>query len=172
MQLPARIHTAVERMIAAAQADKLGALFFDPEDPDKSTCMYRLKHPADGRAECFCVIGVQFKPDVLERIDYANANYNVGINCLEAMVGGLDLFEEIGLIAREASAFQQLHDATYEEGFKSGDDRNETNRVFIERLRSFAAGGASPYVGGQPVDGEPLESVGGRLAEYVDFSKE
>jgi hypothetical protein len=136
-KLPARIYAAVDRMISAAEADKLGAIV-EADSLGATRCVYRLTNPGDGRDECFCAIGVQLSPHTLDRIEASGANKS-SVGSAESRAG-ISVFSLIGLTVDEAAAFQELHDSTYKAGKRAGTPRADTNKIYIERLRGYVEG--------------------------------
>jgi hypothetical protein len=159
-QFPARVYKAVDRMIAAAEADKLGAVIQYPGRPDEWICVYRLKNPGDGRDECFCAIGAQLSPISLDGIEMEGANAGVSAGRLSTNVSGFSLFDEAGLTDTEANMLQRVHDDIYKDVRKDGMTRADANNLFIERLRALIAGD------------ESVEGVMEPLADVVDFERE
>lgn len=129
-QLPRRIHAAVERMVSAAEADKLGAV-------SERGCYYRMKR--DDGTTCHCAIGVQLPPKVLEKLAELGL-MAASVLSIEAQIPGFSVFDTMGLTPKEAAALQLVHDDTYTHGDEVGLPRSEVNQMYIERLRTYAAG--------------------------------
>lgn len=126
--IPQRILDAVERMVEAARAGKLGA--YDPEEG----CVY---HDDNGR---FCGIGCLFTPYTHEEIERECLNDGAGPSTVaEALWGETWFVAETGLTPEEAEAFQAIHDRTYGGPRETGDEA-EIAELYIERLRGYLAG--------------------------------